>query len=425
MRPILIVIFCSLLALAACKRDVPELEGKAATAAFTFQIIRSPGGDTLPFSNKVSFTNTSTDAFSYLWEFGDANTSVLANPVHSYLSGSSFTVKLTSVGPRGTNTTSQVVSFDSPCEYDPFVLLSGCSNKKWALSPVADAIAILAGNGIDVESTAAGATCMVDDEYTFNIGGGLNYDSKGQTFFSEGTPPACIAGRANAKTYVMLRGGSGVNPRLVLSSNDLDSHPFIGPTTKVVDNTYEVLAITEDDMTLQGTLANGKKLRIKMANASVSTNSIRFFISGGSRKTWKLDPTAGANPITAGTEGNPTEYFGGGPLADCQIDDWYTFTATDSVYVNFNGNALIYGGPGDYNCGDYGNFAGAYALGPVQGTGTGSAQMVLANGADHFIGVMDRVQNVYRILEVTSNRLVIRVGNGTGTVQTLKFVNKD
>ncbi len=424
MRPIVIVLFIFTVALSACKKDVPELKGKIATAGFTFEIIRSPGGDTLPFTNRVSFTNTSTDAFSYLWNFGDANTSVLANPVHSYLAGTTFTVLLTSVGPKGTNTTSQVVSFDSPCEYDPFVLLTGCSNRKWSVSPVADAITILAGNGIDVESTGPGAPCMIDDEYTFNIGGGLNYDSKGQTFVFDGPTPSCQAGRSNSKSYVMIRGGNGVNPKLVFSTANLDGQPFLGTTNKVVNDSYEILSLSEDDMLVQGELENGKKLRIKMSNASVSTNSIRFFLSGGSRKAWKLDPAPGANAIVAGTEANPTEYYGGGPLTPCQINDWYTFTNTDSMYVNFNGDALIYGGPGDYNCGDFGNVAGSYVLGPVQGTGAGSAQIVLAD-SDQFIGVMDRVQNRYRILEVTNTRLVIRVGDGTSTVQTLKFVNKD
>jgi hypothetical protein len=109
-------------------------------------------------------------------------------------------------------------------------------------------------------------------------------------------------------------------------------------------------------------------------------------------------------------------------LAPCQINDFYTFTNTDSVYASFGGDALIYGGPGDYNCGEYGNFAGKYTMGPVQGSGAGNAQFVLDNGASQFVAVMDRVENVYRILEVTNTKLVIRVGSGSGTVQTLKFI---
>lgn len=37
----------------------------------------------------VNFTNTSTGASSYLWEFGDGSTSAVTNPVHTYAQGGS------------------------------------------------------------------------------------------------------------------------------------------------------------------------------------------------------------------------------------------------------------------------------------------------------------------------------------------------
>ncbi|MFY9311609.1 MAG: PKD domain-containing protein [Bacteroidia bacterium] len=44
--------------------------------------------------NSVPFVNTSTYASSYLWDFGDGITSALQNPVHSYVSPGTYTVKL-------------------------------------------------------------------------------------------------------------------------------------------------------------------------------------------------------------------------------------------------------------------------------------------------------------------------------------------
>ena len=43
----------------------------------------------------VTFTNQSTNADSYLWDFGDGSSSTLTNPQHEYTTKGSFTVKLT------------------------------------------------------------------------------------------------------------------------------------------------------------------------------------------------------------------------------------------------------------------------------------------------------------------------------------------
>ena len=43
----------------------------------------------------VEFTNTSTDATSFAWDFGDGNTSTLENPTHTYLTTGAFEVSFT------------------------------------------------------------------------------------------------------------------------------------------------------------------------------------------------------------------------------------------------------------------------------------------------------------------------------------------
>ncbi|MEZ4935737.1 MAG: PKD domain-containing protein [Saprospiraceae bacterium] len=42
----------------------------------------------------VSFTNQSTGASSYLWDFGDGATSTAVNPSHAYSNAGAYTVKL-------------------------------------------------------------------------------------------------------------------------------------------------------------------------------------------------------------------------------------------------------------------------------------------------------------------------------------------
>ncbi|RYY25966.1 MAG: PKD domain-containing protein, partial [Sphingobacteriaceae bacterium] len=61
-------------------------------AAFTASPV-IPGTGAVPLT--VSFTNQSTNADSYLWDFGDGTTSTQANPQHLYTKKGSFTVKLT------------------------------------------------------------------------------------------------------------------------------------------------------------------------------------------------------------------------------------------------------------------------------------------------------------------------------------------
>src|SRR5262249_43254931 len=55
----------------------------------------------------VSFTNLSTGAIGYTWDFGDGNTSTNANPANTYMNAGAYTVTLTAIGPGGTNNLSQ------------------------------------------------------------------------------------------------------------------------------------------------------------------------------------------------------------------------------------------------------------------------------------------------------------------------------
>lgn len=49
----------------------------------------------------VDFTNNSTDAVSYLWDFGDGDTSTQAEPIHTYQNDGTYTITLTVTGIGG------------------------------------------------------------------------------------------------------------------------------------------------------------------------------------------------------------------------------------------------------------------------------------------------------------------------------------
>jgi gliding motility-associated-like protein len=70
-----------------------------------------PGDPTT--SETVTFFNTSTGAVSYLWNFGDGNTSTATDPTHTYTTFGTYTVTLTATGANGcTNVSTQTVIFE-------------------------------------------------------------------------------------------------------------------------------------------------------------------------------------------------------------------------------------------------------------------------------------------------------------------------
>jgi PKD repeat protein len=67
--------------------------------------------------DEVTFTNTSTDANSYLWNFGDGETSTEMSPVHMFTSAGSVTVTLTATNADGDNDATQSITVAEPNNY--------------------------------------------------------------------------------------------------------------------------------------------------------------------------------------------------------------------------------------------------------------------------------------------------------------------
>ncbi len=77
-------------------------------ANFTFT------GDNNPAPCQVTFTNYSTNATSYSWNFGDGTISSAQNPQHIFTSGGNYLVQLTAMGPGGTNSITKSVNILYP-----------------------------------------------------------------------------------------------------------------------------------------------------------------------------------------------------------------------------------------------------------------------------------------------------------------------
>jgi hypothetical protein len=65
---------------------------------------------TAGIGNAVSFINTSTSASSYLWDFGDGNTSQLPNPIHTYTNSGQYMTKLIAFNSSCSDTTFAVTN---------------------------------------------------------------------------------------------------------------------------------------------------------------------------------------------------------------------------------------------------------------------------------------------------------------------------
>jgi PKD repeat protein len=102
----------------------------APVAGFTF------GGNINPAPCEVNFVNTSVDATSYLWEFGDGTTSTQVNPSHIYTQGGAFNAKLTASNESGSTSITKLVTiqntafsttvtFNNPVFTDIYVTMGG------------------------------------------------------------------------------------------------------------------------------------------------------------------------------------------------------------------------------------------------------------------------------------------------------------
>lgn len=73
----------------------------------------SVAGYEMPVPANIAFLNTSTNATSYFWDFGDGTTSTSSNPTHTYNFDGTYLLKLRVTGASGTDSACKLLTLTS------------------------------------------------------------------------------------------------------------------------------------------------------------------------------------------------------------------------------------------------------------------------------------------------------------------------
>ncbi len=391
--------------LATCQPKKYELDGTAPVADFSVTL------DTSQFPVVATFTNLSTDAFLYQWDFGDGSDLVAGKTVtHTYTLPRTYQVKLLVAG-RGGSATSPVreVTVPSGCGNLNFAGLVDCGGTGtgfWTYSDQPGAVKTYAADGVTLLSaTGTLPDCQADDQFNFSNSYVYTYDAG----------LGCTAGSS-------LSGVSNFSFRVVNGVSQLTllrNRAFIGLPDSVRNKTYDVVEATGSLLRLRGTRPDGTQVEVSLVHPLPPLQRVERLLTGGSSRTWVLDNTV-ANTITVGTEAAPTSYYAGGALGSlpaCQADDEYTFSTAHNFIYDAKAETFV---AGVYACQAPRSRTTAYVYG--QPAGAGLAQLVLA-APGSFIGATDAAADrTYRILSINTRQMVLRAGAATADpVFTLKL----
>jgi len=197
----------------------------------------------------ATFTNTSTLADTYLWDFGDGATSVETNPVHTYAGDGIYPVVLTAYNANGEKSTSQTITITTAVLTEAILTAS-----PWRLQVSGHSIYVGDGLGHDnwwtcplefLDGTKVGTpddwSCMTDDDFIFSAGGGYEYKTNGSSRNDGymGTPNGCWSdaeiaaspgapfGSCNTHTFAFTPAAGTDNAKIVLT-NGPNFAAFIG-----------------------------------------------------------------------------------------------------------------------------------------------------------------------------------------------------
>ncbi len=165
----------------ACKKESPDPAGSP-IASFQFEV------DEDNFRT-VRFLNFSQNASTYVWDFGDGNTSEEESPTYTFEQAGKFSVSLTARNNSGEASAAFSREIEIVDPNSALTLLAGTDSKTWKLLREGTSM----GVGPNAESAriwwslenSGSRPCVYYHEFTFHRDGVFSFDDKG-SFFGEG-----------------------------------------------------------------------------------------------------------------------------------------------------------------------------------------------------------------------------------------------
>ncbi|MEI6408538.1 MAG: PKD domain-containing protein [Bacteroidota bacterium] len=275
--------------------STPGLYGASLTVTNTVGSASSSLGDIITVSTTpaaaftstangttVVFTNSTTNATSYSWNFGDSGTSTAANPTHTYANDGTYTVVLTATNACGSSTSTQVVTVSSaPTASFTANTTSGCAPLAVQFTSTSSANTVTYDwqfpGGTPSSSTAQNplVTYNTPGSYsvTLTVGNSAGTNSAVQTnYITVGTAPtANFSATVSGSTATFVNASSGASS---YSWDFGDGSGSINPTpnhTYANDGTYTVV-LTSTNLCGTSTFTQNVVV-ITAANAGFTANT--------------------------------------------------------------------------------------------------------------------------------------------------------
>jgi PKD repeat protein len=257
-------------------------------AAFTSNV------STVACATNVSFTDQSSQPFSWLWKFGDNTTSTLQNPVHAYNTPGTYSVKLIVTNTLGSDSIAHTITVTAPYSATvtatPSAVCSGSTVQLNAAGTGSNNVtynvagityAPVSGTGTTVTLADDAMSAALPVGFTFNFFG-QNYTnfyicSNGFITFSSGQSTTVVYG-------VAIPGTSSPNNYVALAWNDLNPsvagssisyfNTGVAPNRKLIVkySTWHFLGGTTYPFVVQAILSEGSNL-IEIHSTTISNVS--------------------------------------------------------------------------------------------------------------------------------------------------------